>query len=115
MLRAMTTSKRSPGRAKAPAESAEHVPDLMVRGLSAADIAALEAETARRTAALPVGAKLSRNAVSVALLREALAATAHLRSITYRGDAIVAARTRVMVGGRWQEARAVGAEEVCDG
>ena len=39
---------------------------------------------------------------------------AQVAVITYRGDAIVAARTRVMVGGRWQEARAVG-DEVCDG
>lgn len=39
---------------------------------------------------------------------------AQVAVITYRGDAIVAARTRVVIGGRWQEARAVGAE-VCDG
>ena len=68
----MASPKRAAGRAKSP--PAEHVPDLVVRGLSAADVTALEAETERRRAALPEGASLSRNAVAVALLREALAA-----------------------------------------
>lgn len=68
----MSTPKRAAGRAKSP--PAEHVPDLVVRGLTAADVAALEAETERRRASLPAGANISRNAVAVALLREALAA-----------------------------------------
>lgn len=38
------------------------------------DIERLEAEHARRSAALPSGAKITRNAVAVAVLQEALAA-----------------------------------------
>jgi hypothetical protein len=38
----MSTPKRAAGRAKSP--PAEHVPDLVVRGLTAADVAALEAD-----------------------------------------------------------------------
>lgn len=68
------TPKRT-GGAKAP-ESEREPPDLVVRGLTRDDVTALEAEHARRQAALPEGAKLSRNAVAVALLREALAAAA---------------------------------------
>lgn len=72
----MGTPKRT-GRAKsAPSPTAERAPDLVVRGLTPTDIAALEAETQRRASALPEGATLSRNAVAVALLREALAAHA---------------------------------------
>jgi len=40
---------------------------------------------------------------------------AQVTVITYRGDAITRARTRVYAGGQWQEARAIGAGEVCDG
>ena len=64
--------KRSPGRPKS--ADPDHVPDLVVRDLNANDVAALEAERDRRAAALPEGARLSRNAVVVQLIREALAA-----------------------------------------
>lgn len=71
----MASPKRAAGRAKNPAEpGAPHVPDLVVRGLTAADIALLEAETERRRASLPMGAKITRNAVAVAILHEALVA-----------------------------------------
>ena len=73
--RAVASSKRTAGRNKTPAEpAAPHVPDLVVRGLTAADIALLEAETERRRAALPRGAKITRNAVAVAIFHEALLA-----------------------------------------
>lgn len=72
----MSTPKRTTGRAKAPADrtnaTAKPPPDLVVRGLTAEDIAALEAETERRRALLPDGANLPRNAVAVAIFREAL-------------------------------------------
>ena len=57
--------------------------------------------------------RIARTGMALAALEGAEGA--QVAVITYRGDAIVSARTRVMVGGRWQEARAVGAEEVCDG
>lgn len=73
----MSTPKRAAGRAKAPtehhpAQTAKPPPDLVVRGLTAEDIAALERETERRRALLPDGANLPRNAVAVAIIREAL-------------------------------------------
>lgn len=71
----MVNPKRS-GRAKTPEEQApKPPPDLVVRGLTREDVDALEAETERRRKALPSGASISRNAVAVALLREALAAS----------------------------------------
>ena len=57
--------------------------------------------------------RIARTGMALAALDGAEGATVTV--VTYRGDAIVAARTRVMVGGRWQEARAVGAGESCDG
>lgn len=66
----MATPKRGAARAKAPA--AEHVPDLVIRGLSAADVASLAAETAARNAALPEGASMTRNAVAVLVFRDGL-------------------------------------------
>lgn len=75
ILAPMATPKRTTGRAKAPAETdTPHVPDLVIRGLRPVDIERLEAEHARRSAALPSGAKITRNAVAVAVLQEALAA-----------------------------------------
>ena len=75
ILAPMATSKRTTGRAKAPAETdTPHVPDLVIRGLTADDVRRLEDEHARRMAALPKGAKITRNAVAVAVLQEALAA-----------------------------------------
>lgn len=72
----MSTPKRAAGRAKAPADrtntATKPPPDLVVRGLNAEDIAALERETERRRALLPDGANLPRNAVAVAIFREAL-------------------------------------------
>lgn len=75
ILAPMATPKRTAGRAKAPAEpDAPHVPDLVIRGLTADDVKRLEDEHARRMAALPKGAKITRNAVAVAVLQEALVA-----------------------------------------
>lgn len=70
----MSTPKRAAARPKASTEPAatKPPPDLVVRGLTADDIAALEAETERRRALLPDGANLPRNAVAVAIFREAL-------------------------------------------
>ncbi len=76
----MSTPKRAAARPKASTEPAakpppaatKPPPDLVVRGLTAEDIAALEAETERRRALLPDGANLPRNAVAVAIFREAL-------------------------------------------
>jgi hypothetical protein len=68
----MATPKRTAGRAKAPAP--EHAPTLVVKGLSAAEVAALDAITERRREALASqGGTTSRNAVIVSLLREAIA------------------------------------------
>lgn len=72
---AATKASGRPGRPKSATATPDHVPDLMVRGLTTQDMTALEEETAARTAALPTGAKMSRNAVAIALLREALAAS----------------------------------------
>lgn len=67
----MATPKR---RARAKAPPPEHVPPLVVKGLTAAEVAALDAITERRRAALAAqGGTTSRNAVVVALLREAIA------------------------------------------
>lgn len=68
----MAPQKRA-GRAPK-ADTPEPPSALVVKGLDAADIAALESELARRRATLPVGATLSRNGLIVALVREALAA-----------------------------------------
>ena len=48
---------------------------LVVKGLGADDIAALEAELNRRRSGLTGGATISRNNLVVALIREALAAS----------------------------------------
>ena len=66
------TATRPVGRPKTTPD--DHIPPLAVRGLTADDHAALDAEHARRQAALPAGVKLSRNALVIQLLREALAA-----------------------------------------
>lgn len=59
-------------KTKAPAP--EHAPTLVVKGLSAAEVAALDAITERRREALASqGGTTSRNAVIVSLLREAIA------------------------------------------
>lgn len=68
----MASPKRT-GRAPK-AEVPEAPTALVVKGLDAADIAALETELARRRATLPAGATISRNGLVVALVREALAA-----------------------------------------
>ena len=68
----MATPKRTTGRAKAPAP--EHVPPLVVKGLTADEVAALDAITEKRRAALASqGGTTSRNAVVVSLLRDAIA------------------------------------------
>ncbi len=80
----MATPKRAAARAKPAAESVKKAPDaaqkpppdLVIRGLTAEDIAALEAEAARRRALLPLGANLPRNAVAVAVFQAGLAAVA---------------------------------------
>lgn len=54
-------------------KAAEPPSALVVKGLDADDIAALDAELEARRASLPAGAVLSRNALVVALIREALA------------------------------------------
>lgn len=72
----MASPKRPPRAAPA-----ETVPSaLVVKGLDASDIAALDAELAARRATLPSGATISRNALVVALIREALDASADRRS-----------------------------------
>ncbi len=61
--------------ARAPKAEETSVPSaLVVKGLGAEDIAALEAVLARRRAPLTGGATLSRNNLVVALIREAIAA-----------------------------------------
>lgn len=68
----MATTKRPAGRTKAPAP--EHVPTLVVKGLTAEEVASLDAITERRREALAAqGGTTSRNAVVVSLLREAIA------------------------------------------
>ncbi len=68
----MANPKRVTGRAKAP--EPEHVPTLVVKGLTADEVASLDAITERRRAALAAqGGTTSRNAVVVALLRDAIA------------------------------------------
>jgi len=67
----MASPKRT-GRAPK-AETPDTPSALVVKGLGAEDIAALEAELSRRRAALTGGATLSRNNLVVALIREALA------------------------------------------
>ena len=80
----MATPKRPAARAKtaateAKAAPAERVPDLVIRGLSAADVAALVDETAARNAALPEGASMTRNAVAVIVFRAGLDAARKAR------------------------------------
>lgn len=70
----MATPKRA-GRASK-AELPDAPSAIVVKGLGAEDITALEAELTRRRAALTGGATLSRNNLVVALIREALAAKA---------------------------------------
>lgn len=67
----MATPKRT-GRAPK-ADTSDTPSALVVKGLGAEDIAALEGELARRRASLTGGATLSRNNLVVALIREALA------------------------------------------
>lgn len=67
----MSTPKRS---GRAPKHTTADTPSaLVVKGLGAGDIAALEDELERRRGTLPGGATLSRNGLVVALIREALA------------------------------------------
>lgn len=69
----MAKPKRGAGRPKT--SSDEHIPDLVVRGLTAPDMAALEAEQAKRQATFPAEMKLSRNTLVLMLIREALNAS----------------------------------------
>ena len=74
----MAPKKRT---ARAPKAEETSVPSaLVVKGLGAEDIAALEAELGHRRATLTGGATLSRNNLVVALVREALAAAKGARS-----------------------------------
>jgi hypothetical protein len=80
-VRGMATPKRSAARPKAApaAPAVDRVPDLVIRGLSAADVAALVDETAARNAALPEGASMTRNAVAVIVFRAGLDAVRKAR------------------------------------
>lgn len=69
----MAKPKRGVGRPKTTPD--DHFPPLAVRGLTAEDHAALDEEHARRQAELPSAVKLSRNALVIMLIREALAAS----------------------------------------
>lgn len=74
----MATPKRT---GRAPKVEAVDTPSaLVVKGLDANDIAALEAELAARRSSLPAGATISRNGLVVALVREALGAARKARS-----------------------------------
>ena len=81
--RTTRTPARTPRRKAAPVEAPEARPvdrdRLVIRGLTAADLAALDLATAaanERIAAVSPGARTSRNGVALGLLREALKAYA---------------------------------------
>lgn len=72
----MATPKRASRTKAAPEQTPESAPSaLVVKGLDAGDIAALDAELTARRATLPAGATLSRNGLVVTLVREALEAS----------------------------------------
>ena len=76
----MATPKRAARSKAAPASPPADAPSaLVVKGLDANDIAALDRELEARRATLPVGATLSRNGLVVALVREALTAASATR------------------------------------
>jgi hypothetical protein len=71
---AMAPRRSPPKPSPKAAQRTADIDRVVVRGLSARDLAALDAHTARRRAALAAeGGTTSRNAVCVALLRAALA------------------------------------------